>query len=31
MKSRVKFHNLSKHGYATGKSYVPADAIAKTI
>jgi len=31
MKSRVNFHNLSKHGYATGKIYVPAAAIAETI
>lgn len=31
MKSRVNFYNLPKHGYATGKSYAPVDAIAKTI
>lgn len=31
MKQRINFHNLSKHAYAIGKSYVPADAIAKTI
>lgn len=29
IKSAVNFHNLSKYGYDTGKSDVPADAIAK--